>query len=44
VRRVRIALALLALALGIGAAVLGTPGAQHRPSARPALYKPPSGC
>jgi hypothetical protein len=41
---VRVALAILALALGIGAAVLGTPAAHHRTAAQPAHYKPPSGC
>ena len=42
--RVRVALALVALALGVAAAMLGTPAPHGRVAARPALYRPPSGC
>jgi hypothetical protein len=44
VTRVRLLLAILALALGIAAAVVKTPAPGGHSVVRPALYKPASGC
>jgi len=42
--RLRLALAILAILLGMAAAVVKTPAPHGRASAKPALYRPPGGC
>jgi hypothetical protein len=42
--RLRLLLAVLAIALAIAAAIVKTPAPPGRVAARPSLYKPPSGC